>query len=248
MSELTKHINFTEAIKKAEEGDLKAMYDAVFYMCLESYTGKNAEPEINERYISYLKKLVDSGDVRAMIMLADSYAKGDEVPQDGNEAIRICKLAVKHGCSYGNDFIGEMYFKGEGVKRDYEKAYKYLTKNGGRVEDSNSFVTGYFLAEMYRLGLYVKQDLTKAFKWYWAIVFCRQYASHDPVYHHSLYRIGYAKHYGEGCVKNIQRAYFFMDRAKKFGKINLELYPGEKLWQEDLDREWASLSNELNKL
>ena len=55
-----------------------------------------------------------------------------------------------------------MYFKGQGVKKDYNEAFYYFTKTA----EQGHVKAHYNLGVMYENGLEVAQDFGKAFEWY----------------------------------------------------------------------------------
>ncbi len=239
-----KEMDFGKLIKDADGGDLDAMNLAVTKMMIEGYTGKDAEPEINERFITYLKNLVDAGSEVAMVQLADAYARGDEVKQDSEEAIRYYEMAAENGAPFGYECIGMMYFEGNGIAQDFKKAFEYFSKNKTHIQ----LPTMYSLGEMYRLGLYVKQDLKKACRYYNKIASdTNPYIEQDDYYWRAAFRLGVAKHYGYGCKKDLNEALSLIEKAKNLGRTEHEIIPGEGITREAIDKEWSLLNNELGK-
>lgn len=241
-----KKMDIGEIIKKADAGDLESVFLASTKMAIEGYTGKDAEPEVNERYINYLKILVDAGSEVAMIQLADAYVRGNEVKQNSQEAIKYYEMAAENGIPFGYECIGIMYFEGSGVSQNFEKAYEYFLKN----KKDMQIPATYALGEMYRLGLYVKQDLKKACKYYDKIASISDpNFERDDYFWRALFRLGCAKHYGEGCKKNPKKALSLIEKAKRLGRTEeREIIKGQRITKEAIDKEWAILSNELNKL
>ncbi len=245
MSSLTANMNFAEILKKAEEGDLDAMYDAVLYMAAEGYTGKDAEPEINGRYMAYLQKLVQSGNKTCLILLATAYRNGEIVEADPQEAIRLYELAAEKGIRFGNECIGMMYYEGTAAGKDYEKAYAYFRKNRGK----KSFCTLYALGEMYRLGLYVKKNLKKACEYYSRIAYDESNSADiDDYYWRAQYRLACAKHCGRGTAKDLEEALRLIGSAKKLGRTEDEVIPGEGITEEAILQEWLQISRELGNI
>ena len=237
-----KKMNFSELIEEAEGGDYKAMFLAATKMSIEGYVGKNAEPELNERYMRYMRTVADAGDVISMIQVGCSYAYGEDVEQDIDLAFKYFTKAAENGESYGYECIGEMYFEGIGVAQDFEKAFEYLT-----MHKPKSLRTVYILGEMYRIGLHVKKDLKKANKYYEKIMY-KLKDDEDDYFWRAAYRLGHARHYGEGCKKNLEEAFSLMEIAKKDGRTEDEIIKGENITEEAINTEWATLSNELGNL
>lgn len=63
-----------------------------------------------------------------------------------------------------NAMLGECYFYGRGVQKDYEKAFYNLVKSA--LTDSSARST-YLLGDMYKNGYYVEQDIPEANDLYW---------------------------------------------------------------------------------
>lgn len=162
-----KKYNLYDLLRRADEGNLDAMEDAVAVLSVEGYTDDDPDGEIAARQVSYLKKLAEAGKPFAYIMLADAYKNGNGVAMDTVEAIRLYERAVENGIRFGNECIGMIYYEGGGgIPQDFRKAYEYFTRDEGR----KSACTYYSLGEMYRKGLYVEKDDMKACEQYGLIV------------------------------------------------------------------------------
>ncbi|OHS99120.1 hypothetical protein TRFO_34522 [Tritrichomonas foetus] len=76
--------------------------------------------------------------------------------------IEMFQKAAEKNIYHADAEFGEMYFNGDIVEQDYEKAFHYLseaTKN----ENAKAF---YLLGQMYENGYYVEKDLNKAVDFY----------------------------------------------------------------------------------
>ena len=112
-------------------------------------------------YIDYMEYLVKNGDYSAAIELAYNY--DDEMaPKNIQRKLELLNMAKDHDIEYAYDCLGEIYFLGEEVEQNYEKAYIYFTHD----TEYESFVKSYYLGEMYREGLYVEKDTNKAKEYY----------------------------------------------------------------------------------
>lgn len=58
--------------------------------------------------------------------------------------------------------IGLLYINGQGVAKDYKKAYEWIKKAADQEEAYSMFLLG----QLYEFGLFVKKDYKIAFKWY----------------------------------------------------------------------------------
>ena len=109
--------------------------------------------------------------------------------------------------------LGVMYFNGDGVERNYQKAFYWMDKaRSGGYGDSNCV---YYLGRCYEKGLGVKNDYVKARK-------CYDAASRDgnvraKVKLADLYRRGL------GCKKNPEGAMNLYIEAKEMGSLDAKM-------------------------
>ena len=115
---------------------------------------------------NYLEHMLNKGSMEAAIYIGDRYANGTLYEKNAEMAIHYYKLAAESGINMGYECLGEMYYLGEIVTKDYKKAYEYLTAFDGEC----SYLKLYYLGEMYRFGQYVAEDAKKAEKYYRRIV------------------------------------------------------------------------------
>ena len=180
-------IDFHQTVEDAKNGDITAMWDLVNYIAVNQADAGTGEYDADRLYYDTLCDLAAKKETAAYIMLGDAVLHGTGCTQNAEEAIRWYKKAAKNGHPFGNECIGEMYYFGEYVTRDYKKAYKYYTKDEGR----KSFCTLYHLAEMYRQGLYVKKDVATAYRYYSEIVYDgeEKRSTIDDYYWRACYRL-----------------------------------------------------------
>ena len=204
--------NLNEIISKGDNGDIDAMI--VFVKDWELEKASKEEPDIKERRIQYLTKLVESEIPFAYQELAFTY----EEDTDFKNALPLLETASKLGNTFAMEHLGRYYFFGEHVEQNYEKAYEYFSKaiNQDMEPQENvsicyPFVAHLFLGEMYRRGLYVKADIKKASKHYgdacWISIEGYEPESDEMViatYWHALERMG--KISGGEYQKNIVEA------------------------------------------
>ena len=80
----------------------------------------------DEEKLNRLKKLMDNGNADAYLIVAFSYAIGiNSLPQDWNNANKLCLKAGELGCAEAYCNIGKSYKNGMGVERDIKKAKHY---------------------------------------------------------------------------------------------------------------------------
>ena len=245
MPSATSHVNLVQALQKADEGDPDAMFTAVSYMAAEGYIGKDAEPEINERYMSYLERLVEAGRTDALIMLGTALVNGEAASRDPQEAIRLFSLAAEKGESFGNECMGMMYYEGDAVPGDFQKAFEFFTKNEG----DKSFCTYYALGEMYRLGLYVERNEETACGYYAKIAYSKsKHREIDDYFWQAQYRLACAKHYGSGTAKDVEEALKLIESARRLGRTTKETASGEGITEEAMNREWLRINRDMGNI
>ncbi len=211
-SEDTDDFDPEETLRKAEEGDLDAKWDLVCYMAISGMATEHADWEEQEIYYTNLLDLAEAGTAPAYIMLGDAILKGIGCEQNTAEAVQWYEKAVEEGDPFGNELIGEIYYKGEHAPVDYKKAFEFLTKDEGK----KSFCTRYHLGEMYRQGLYVEKDPSKACEYYAGIVDDESKGRElDDYYWRACYRLAVALHNGEGVERDPGRALELLQFAKQ---------------------------------
>lgn len=203
MNFFDRDFDLADALKKADEGDVRAI-DAVLGYITNEGDGEEDLQEIRKKYIL---KLVDMDSPVGYIMLGECYKDGDLFEKDGEKALELYQKAVDHGLRFGNECIGEMYYYGDGVERNFQNAFDYLTKNTG----NKSPVTDYLLGEMYRLGLYVEIDEEEAENHYLKIV-QSDIGPKDAYYGPAAYRLA-EYYYNEHDL--LEKAWAFIEEAKK---------------------------------
>lgn len=119
---------------------------------------EKAGREFFRRFIEFLVK---NEEWWVYINIADCYGNGDIYPKNIVKKIESLNIAIEHGIKYGNACLGEMYFKGEEVEKNYKLAYEYFLKN-----DDLSIMPLYYLGKMFEEGLYVEKDEDKAMRLY----------------------------------------------------------------------------------
>ncbi|MBQ9273262.1 MAG: sel1 repeat family protein [Succinivibrio sp.] len=237
-------INLNEEIQKAEQGDVAAMIAVTNFLEAAEYIGEDADPEINERYMSYLTQIAESGESSYYIYLADAYVRGEVAPYDIEKAISMYEQAAAHGVPFGNECIGKLYFEGVEVEQDFAKAYEYFTKDQG----DKAFITEYYLGEMFRLGLHVPKDQRKACRHYAKVARSKfKWASADDYFWRCAYRLGCALHRGVGVKKDLEEALQLIEIAREQGDTEDEFIEGEGITEQAIDQEWHALKSELGR-
>ena len=108
-----------------------------------------------------LKKKAEKGDAAAQNDLGFAYYKGEyngeETEQDSETAVLWFTQSAKQGFAEGQNNLGDCYFYGKGVERNYTKAAEWYTK-AAEQKNAEGQVN---LGECYQHGLGVEQDTEK---------------------------------------------------------------------------------------
>ena len=121
------------------------------------YNGKGVQQDKGKALVWYTKA-AEKGLTLAMYNLGGLYYE----LRDYKMAFKWhSKVIENRGLFEDNSkcYLGQMYYKGEGVQQDYKKAYDFF--------NAAEYVGGYakgFLSEMYYNGFYVSKDYFKAFE------------------------------------------------------------------------------------
>lgn len=199
-------------IEIADSGDDDLAKSWAIYR-LECMMEDKEEPDINERILRYLNELIDSGHHNCYLQLADKYRHGSGVLKDINKTVELVELAVEKGAEHACEFLGQMYYKGEGVPQSYTKAMELFERED---EDTDLMVgTRYSMAEIYRLGLTGVKDLDKAWDLYEDIVYDPiEYAKLDDCYSRACFRLAQILQKSED-EEDIQEAYRLLQYSMK---------------------------------
>ena len=138
----------------AEKGDKEAKLRIV-----GRYNSGFYEKE-RERAKQYLAELEKEDYKPAYIFLGCDYQYGNMLLEKNIEkALMYYEKAGMAGNKVGYEFLGEMYYKGIDVKKDYGAAYIYLEGCRGEFEFPDSF---FILADLYDRGLGTKYNMSRA--------------------------------------------------------------------------------------
>ena len=127
------------------------------YWCCES--DEEEKRQILSQYSEQLKKMADSGDTLAQFEYGDylvSYSDNEKL------GIEYMSKAATKGFAPAQNNLGNKYYNGKGVEKDYAKAVEWYRKAAEQGYDWAQ----YNLAERYYSGDGVEQDYVKALEWY----------------------------------------------------------------------------------
>jgi TPR repeat protein len=162
---------------------------------------ENASPQEIEKAIDYLRKAVDAENPYAAYFLGKLYEKGQHLPQNTAEAVRLYTLSAEQNNDFAAYRLGKLYLGGEGVLKDVPSALRWLTFAADR---KNQFAE-YALGNLYLKGEAIPQDISKALEY----LKC----SANQGNQFAQYRLGKLYLMGEDVAKDIQTALQFLTAA-----------------------------------
>ncbi|WRS28350.1 MobP3 family relaxase [Oscillospiraceae bacterium MB08-C2-2] len=166
---------------------------------------EKAPPQDVEKALGYLRKAVEAENPYAAYFLGKLYEKGQHVPQNIAEAIRLYTLSAGQDNDFAAYRLGKLYLGGEGVLKDVESAIHWLTFAADR---KNQFAE-YALGVLYFKGEDVLKDVPK----------CLEYLKRSAGQGNQFaqYRLGKIYLMGEDVPKDIQTALQFLTAAAEQG-------------------------------
>ena len=166
---------------------------------------EKAPPQDVEKAFGYLRKAVEAENPYAAYFLGKLYEKGQHVPQNIAEAIRLYTLSAGQDNDFAAYRLGKLYLGGEGVLKDVESAIRWLTFAADR---KNQFAE-YALGVLYFKGEDVPKDIPKALE------YLKRSAGQGNQF--AQYRLGKIYLMGEDMLKDIQTALQFLTAAAEQG-------------------------------
>ena len=144
--------DFKRILKKTKKVDRDSMYQVAVHL-IKVHSTPDYETEALKRLMIYEK----GNKIEAMYLLGTLYSnyicdEDDEIEKDMEKAVYWYKKAAQFGHKEAMKGLGHFYFNGDGVERDYEKAFNYFKESD----------TKYWLGICYARGLGVQEDEEKA--------------------------------------------------------------------------------------
>ncbi len=175
--------------------------------------------------IKHYKKAIKGGFYEAYWQIASIYYEGKLVPQDYKRAYRYFLLGAKYGDDSSIASLGIMYYHGQGVKTNKEKAISCFKK----VAETNG-VACVNLAYCYLTGDGVRKNYKKAYDLYLTVADKRSEAA---------YNLALMALKGLGYKKDITKALMFYELACEIGSVDAmfdlaELYDKGEVVPQDL--------------
>ena len=181
-----------------------------------------------EMAVMWYEKAADEGDSKAQYDIGMMYSKGFFLPKDEEKAAELFRKAAEQGHEGAKQQLvspiegsqdtpqppdipdasanmlftfGFMYYKGEGVPRDYAKAMEYFRK----ADEQDHAAAQFYIGHMYQNALGVKRDYAEAMKWY------QKSAAYG--YTDAENNIGYMYMYGLGVKRDYSKAMEWFKKA-----------------------------------
>jgi TPR repeat protein len=166
---------------------------------------EEAQPQEVEKALGYLRKAVEAENPYAAYFLGKLYEKGQHVPQNTAEAVRLYTLSAEQDNGFAEYRLGKLYLGGGGILKDVEAAIRWLTFAADR---KNQFAE-YALGVLYLKGEDVPKDIPKALE------YLKRSANQGNQF--AQYRLGKVYLMGEDVPKDVQAALQFLTAAAEQG-------------------------------
>ena len=220
--------------------------------------------------ILYLERAEQRGYEMAKYMRGKIYLSGKEA--DRQRGVKLISELAEEGNSLAQYTLGKAYYKGDGVKKDLEKAAEWFQL---AAEQENQYAQ-YYLAKSYFNGEGVKQNYNEAAKWYSKVadqgneyaqyqlgnMYLKGLGVKQDVYkalnefkksadqnnQYAQYIIGKIYMEGWGVEKNIKEAVHWMEKAGNQGNEYAQYFLGKIYMNgEDIDQDFEKAVHWFNK-
>ncbi len=166
---------------------------------------ETASPPEVEKALGYLKQAVEAENPYAAYFLGKLYEKGQYVPQNTAEAVRLYALSAEQDNDFAAYRLGKLYLGGGGILKDVEAAIRWLTFAADR---KNQFAE-YAIGILYLKGEDVPRNVPKALE------YLKRSAAQGNRF--AQYRLGKGYLTGEAVPKDIPAALQFLTAAAEQG-------------------------------
>jgi TPR repeat protein len=200
--------------KAAKQGSAEAQYN----LGMMYYQGDGVTQDFQTAF-KWFKKAAEQGHAKAQQNLA-AMTQAGHVQADERSLAEIEK-AAEQGEAEAQFNLGLMYYQGDGVTQDYQKAYEWFQK----AAEQGSAVAQTNLGVMYYQGDGVTQDYQKAYEWF-------QKAAEQGLTR-AQYYLGVLNAQGEGVAKDSQKAFEWYQKAAEQGEAEAQFNLGLMYYQGD---------------
>ena len=126
-----------------------------------SMAHKDNKKRNTKKAVSLYQKAMEKGSVAAAYYLSSMYETGEGMKTaDKEQALKLLKKAANGGIAYAQDKLGDKYFAGEDVARDYTEAAKLYLQAEAQNRLTSSAAKN--LIYCYERGFKVLPDLANA--------------------------------------------------------------------------------------
>ncbi|KAI3422104.1 Protein sel-1 1 [Globodera pallida] len=164
---------------------------------------------LDNNVFSYYKYLAETGDMQAILGLAQLYLTGGKgVAMDLNSAAKYFTIASEAGSSQANGFLGKMYLEGTPATPQHNiTAFQFFKK----AADKGNAIGQAGLGMMFLYGYGVKQETQKALKLF---ALAAEQGSADAQLH-----LGQMYYQGLGVKRDFKQALKYFQLASQSGHI-----------------------------
>ena len=113
--------------------------------------------ESPEKAFSYYKRAADMGNATGECLTGICYLYGAGTTKNVDEALKYLERSTT--AKIGNEILGDLYYEGTEVPKDFKTAFKWYSTG---YEDIYDAETRYRLAMMYSTGLFAPRNYDKA--------------------------------------------------------------------------------------
>ena len=186
------------------------------------------DSDISEEFAKAVRAKAETGNIRAMKLLADMYYNGVAVVRDRNEAFLWYLRSAQGGNAQSQFIVGTCYRDGIGIAKDAKKAVEWLSRssNHGNIRACTE------LANMYRKGMGVDRDMKMCVEWF------EEAARRGDS--NSMNQLGTMFRDGAGVEKDKSMSDFWFTMFARQGRIGYEATFGDILRQSSVGQSQAA--------
>lgn len=155
-----------------------------------------------------LAPLAEAGEIQAILIVADIYLNGRDVPADHRRAAQLYRKAADAGDPFAELTVGQLYYTGTGVLEDPIEARRWFELAAGK----GAIRAKTILATMLSLGKGGPQDVNRAF-----LVYQDAAEAGDPDAQNTL---GALYEAGRGCEQDSKLATKWYRKAAELGNTD----------------------------